>query len=143
MSNSDPDCRYTLTDLETARAAYQAIEDRWADYSGNNPNKFHSQRRDASARVREIESELKQTGLLPYSPEELSTQELDRLFPDAESRSVVEHEGRFFQIRYSPNGLSRSGNVMGGYSHAWHELTGDQAAAEREKLARTGRRAKG
>lgn len=132
--------QYTLDDLEAALAERSEVERRWSEYSGNNPNKFHSERHDAHMRVLRIEGELKRAGVIPYSGEELLAHELDRLYPDAPSRSIVEHGARRYQIRYLPNGLSRAGNVKGGYSHVWRELTPEQVEVERQKEVRRRRR---
>jgi hypothetical protein len=131
-----PACRYTVADLEAARAAFAAEEARWDNYSGNNPDKFRTQRQAALEHVRAVEAELKRAGVISYSAAELISRELQQAFPNSPSRSIVEHKGRLYQVRYMPNGLSRSGNVKCGYTATWKELTPEQAAAERLKKQR-------
>lgn len=141
MPERTPTCRFTLADLEAALAHRRALSDQWDNYSGNNPNKGHADRHAAHMKVLEIEDELKRCGVTPYTEQEQLTRELNRLYPDAASRSIVEREGRFFQIRYAPNGHSLSGRVKGGYSSSWSELTAEQLEAERAKKSRKGKKA--
>lgn len=102
---------YSLADLEAAKAERKAWEDRWVNYSGNNPDKYHSQRNAAQAKVEEVESYLKATGVIPLSDHEALEQALNRLFPNASSKDVVEFRGARYQCRFSPAEMSRSGNV--------------------------------
>jgi hypothetical protein len=102
---------YSLADLEAAKAERQAWDDRWESYSGNNPNKYHSQRNAAQAKVEFIESYLKATGVVPLSDQEVLERELDRLFPEAKSKEIVELQGERYQRRFSTAEKSRSGNV--------------------------------
>lgn len=129
-------CSYTLAVLEAALAHRKALSAQWGNYSGNNPNKGYADRHAAHMRALEIEEELKRCGVIPYTEQEQPTRELNRLYPDAASRSIVEHEGCFFQIRYTPNGHSLSGRVKGGYSSSWNELTAERVEAERTKKSK-------
>jgi len=81
----------TLPDLETARGALQRLQQKFANYSGNNPNKFQSDIKAASAKVRSIEASLKTTGVIPLTDQEKLERELDAAFPDAKSKEVVEY----------------------------------------------------
>ena len=107
---------YTLADLEQAKAERSLIEARWDNYSGNNPNKFQSERRAAQAKVEIIEAHLKVTGAIPRTDHEILEQELDRLYPDAKSKEIVEHRGVRYERRFSPAERSRRGNVV-----RWHK----------------------
>ena len=107
---------YTIADLEKAKAERSAIEARWDNYSGNNPNKFHSERNAAQAKVEIIEAHLKASGDIPLSEHEILERDLDRLFPEARSKEIVEHQGIRYQRRFSPAERSRSGNVT-----RWHK----------------------
>lgn len=107
---------YTIADLEKAKTERSAIEARWDNYSGNNPNKFHSQRNAAQAKVEIIEAHLKASGDIPLSDHEILEKELDHLFPEAASKGIVEHQGVRYQRRFSPAEHSRSGNVT-----RWHK----------------------
>ena len=50
-------------------------------------------------------------GAIPLTGNEIIEKELDRLFPDAESKEIVEHQGVRYQRRFSPAERSRRGNV--------------------------------
>lgn len=107
---------YTIADLEKAKAERTSIEARWDNYSGNNPNKLHSERKAAQAKVGAIEVHLKASGEIPLSDHEILEQELDRCFPEAKSKEIVEHQGIQYQRRFSPAEKSRAGNVT-----RWHK----------------------
>lgn len=134
-------CYRIKTSKRPGTAHRKVLSDQWDNYSGNNPNKGHADGHAAHMKVLKIEDELKRCGVTPYTEQEQLTRELNRLYPDAASRSIVEQEGRFFQIRYSPNGHSLSGRVKGGYSSSWNELTAEQLEAERAKKSRKGKKA--
>jgi len=102
---------YSLADLEAAKAEWKSWEDRWDSYSGNNPDKYHSQREMAQAKVRAIEQYLKSAGALPLSEQEVLERDLERLFPNAKSKDVIEHRGIRYQRRFSPAARSRKGSV--------------------------------
>lgn len=55
---------YTLSDLEKARADLSEWQRRFDNYSGNNPNKFRTDIRNARDRVAMITDSLKKQGLL-------------------------------------------------------------------------------
>lgn len=55
---------YTLSDLEKARADLSEWQRRFDNYSGNNPNKFRTDIRNARDRVAMITDLLKKQGLL-------------------------------------------------------------------------------
>lgn len=107
---------HTLDDLDKAKAERDAIESRWENYSGNNPNKFNSQRKQASTKVEAIEAQLKASGTIPLSEHETIEQELDRLFPNAASKEIVEHLGIRYQRQFTPAEKSRAGKVS-----RWHK----------------------
>ncbi len=107
---------YTLEDLENAKSELQRLNEAWENYAGNNPNKYKSQIESARLDVEVIELALKQSGLIAWSDKELLDQELDRLYPNAESKRVVEHNGKRYQRWYRPASKSNSGKTV----HAWH-----------------------
>ena len=107
---------YTIADLEKAKAERSAVEARWDNYSGNNPNKFHSERNAAQAKVEIIETQLKASGDIPLSEHEIIERDLDTHFPDARSKDIVEYQGTRYQRCFSPAEQSRKGNVT-----RWHK----------------------
>lgn len=113
---------YTLEDLEKARAELELWQERWANSSSNNPNKFRSQREWAAGRVREIEQDLKERGLLDKTDWEKINAELDKIYPNAKSRTVVEYQGKKYQISYFPLETSRSGKTVHEWGHRWISL---------------------
>lgn len=50
---------YTLEDLENARKKLESLQERWANYTGNNPNKYESDLKSARREIRIIEDYLK------------------------------------------------------------------------------------
>lgn len=103
---------YTLADLEAAKAALAAWEDRFDRYTGNNPDKYRSDIESARAKIRTVEAALKANGSIPLTEQELLERELDAAFPDAKSKEVVEFQGSRFQRRFWPVSKSRAGNVQ-------------------------------
>lgn len=114
--------QYTLEDLEKAREGLESWQERFANDSSNNPNKYQSQIKDAITRVRLIEGALKTSGLLEKTEQEKLTEELDELYPDAKSRKIVTYQGKRYQIRYFPLDQSRSGKTVREWGHDWRLL---------------------
>lgn len=114
---------YTKEDLERARAELKDWQDRFNRYSGNNPEKYQSDIRTARRKVREIEEALKASGELPLSEQEKFAAMLDKAFPNARSREVVEYEGRKYQRRFYPLEKSRSGKTVTEWGKGWIDIT--------------------
>ena len=55
--------QYTLQDLKEAKDQLVVWRQRWDNYSGNNPNKYKSDIKIASSKVKSIEYNLKQQGI--------------------------------------------------------------------------------
>lgn len=113
---------YTLEDLEKAKAELDAADNAWANSSSNNPNKGEARRKAAREMVRYIESELKRTGQIELTPKEKLEAELDRLFPDAKSKEVVEYEGKRYMRRFTPLEKSRSRATVTVWGKSWEPL---------------------
>jgi hypothetical protein len=108
--------RYTLADLEAAQQAEESI---W----NNNPGKTARFIREKAARIAELRAALIEQGDLPApqkSPAQIESEriqaELDRLYPNATSKRVVEYQGQNWIRRYVPLDASRSGKTV----HTWH-----------------------
>lgn len=112
----------TLEELEAARRHLADWLDRFDNYSGNNPDKYRSDINAARRRVRQLEDGLKARGDLPLSPQEELAETLDRAFPSAKSKEVVEYEGRKFQRRFWPLQRSNSGKSVTEWGKGWEEL---------------------
>lgn len=123
------DTLYTLEDLAAAQAELKRWDDAFANDTSNNPNKYEAQRRDASSAVRQISDELKRSGQLPVSEEERINHELDRLYPNARSKTIVTHNGIRYQINYFPLSRSRSRKSVKEWGHHWVALAGQTTAA--------------
>lgn len=102
----------TLEDLEDAKTELARWEEHWANYSGNNPDKFQTDIRNARERVEQLTAALKAGGVLAYSDQELRDQALDRLAPDARKDDVVTFQGERYRRRFTPASKSRSGKVL-------------------------------
>lgn len=116
---------YTSQDLENARTELQRLEKAWDNYRGNNPNKFQSDIKAARRKVRHIEKCLTANGTISLTEHEQLERELDQIFPNAESKQIVEHNGRRFQRRFYPLEKSRSGKTVTEWQRSWIDITGD------------------
>ena len=112
----------SIADLEAARAELVAIQAKFDRYTGNNPDKYQTELRDAAARIRTLESDLKASGQIQLSPQEMLDAELDRLYPKARSKDIVEHEGQRYQLRFFPLSKSRTGKTVNEWGHTWAAL---------------------
>ena len=113
---------YTLEDLEKAHEELDSWNDRWANYSGNNPNKYRNQISDAGGKVSRIKDHLKRVGVIEKSKKELFDEKLDKKFPDARSREVVEYYGKRYQLIFTPLSKSRSGKTVKRWGKDWVKL---------------------
>lgn len=110
---------YRLEDLASAKKELERWNEAFANDRSNNPRKYEAQRRDARIQVRRIEEFLKQDGVLQKSESELLSEELDRLYPDVKSRTIVSHNGKAYQVRYFPLVESRSRKSVKEWGHSW------------------------
>lgn len=115
----------TVEDLEEARRELTRWNERFDNYSGNNPNKYQADIRAARQRVRDLEADLKAAGALPRSDQEQLEAELDRAFPAAKSKEVVEYEGQKYMRRFWPLERSSSGRTVTQWGKGWELLMGD------------------
>ncbi|MDM0025915.1 hypothetical protein [Variovorax saccharolyticus] len=109
----------TMEDLAAAQANVKHWGDAYANDRSNNPDKFAAQRRDAAAKLRQIERSLKQQGLIEKTAQELLDEELDGLYPNAKSKTMVTHQGKKYQVRYFPIEQSRSRKTVKEWGHSW------------------------
>lgn len=114
---------YTLQDLEKARIDLQKWIDRFENYSGNNPNKYQTDIKSARQRVRQIEYVLKIEGVFPNTENEELQSILDRFFPAAQNKEIVEHEGQRYERRFRPSEKSRSGKSVKSWERYWVKLS--------------------
>lgn len=110
---------YTLEDLEKAKAELAVHQKRWENYDGNNPNKYQADIKNAQSLVRSIIESLKVQGLLPRTEQEMLEAKLDREFPDASSKQIVEFEGKRYQKQFYPLRRSRSGKSVSEWGSRW------------------------
>ena len=125
---------YTLADLAGAEQELKEWQERYGE-SGNNPNRFMAQIRQAASKVRTIENSLREAGLIELTTQEKLNQTLDLLYPNAQSKMIVAHEGQRYQIRYYPMSSSRSGKTVHTWGHDWQKFVEPQKV-KREKLPR-------
>lgn len=119
--------KYTLEDLERARLDLRGWQERFADYTGNNPDKFASDLRTAREAVRLIESTLKADGTIARTPYEELECVLDGLYPNARSKEIVEHDGERYQRRFTPLERSRSRKTVTAWDRSWVKIGSDDA----------------
>jgi len=110
---------YTLADLEAAKDDLAARNRRFDDYTGNNPDKYQAAIRSARTRVREIETALKTAGAIPKSEHEQIESELDRMFPNARSKEIVEYGGKKYRRSFIPLERSRSRKSVTVWDKSW------------------------
>ncbi|MDB5937941.1 MAG: hypothetical protein JWP77_305 [Polaromonas sp.] len=113
---------YKLEDLENAKAELERWNDSFANDRSNNPNKYQAQRRDAGIECRRIEESLKRQGLIKKSDSEILNEELDRLYPNAKSKTIVTQNGKQYQVRYFPVVTSRTRKSVKEWGHSWVAL---------------------
>ena len=109
----------TLDDYHTARAANEAQQDRFAVYSGNNPDKYASDIRSALARLHRVEDYLKRTGLLPVTEHEAITFRLDATYRNARSRRFVMLDDKRDRMSFN-NVLVSTLGQLSAEARAWH-----------------------
>lgn len=115
---------YTLEEHEKAKAEIKKLTDRSDRYTGNNPDKYQSDIKIARSKLRTIEACLKKTGTLSSTNQERLERELDKAFPDASSKQIVEFEGKFYQRRFFPLEKSRSRETVTEWGKSWVEVRG-------------------
>ncbi|MGT2594030.1 hypothetical protein ACVQ79_16480 [Vibrio cholerae] len=113
---------YTLEDLDKAIEVKQHWDDKFFNDSSNNPNKYQAQRRDAEICVQQIRSYLKSVGIIEKTEDERLNEQLDTLYPNAKSKTIVEYQGSQYQVRYFPVVKSRSRKTVKEWGHSWHKL---------------------
>lgn len=119
--------KYTLNDLERAKSDLRGSQDRFDDYTGNNPDKYASDLRTAREAVRLIEATLKADGTIARTPHEELERVLDGLYPNARSKEIVEHEGQRYQRRFTPLERSRSRKTVTAWDRSWVKVGSDEA----------------
>lgn len=113
---------YKLEDLEKAIQNRRQWLEAFGNDSSNNPNKYQAQIRDADIEVRKIERYLKDKGIIKKSESEILDDELDSIYPNAESKKIVNYKGKRYQIKYFPVIKSRSRKTVKEWGHTWVEL---------------------
>jgi hypothetical protein len=66
-----------------------------------------------------VEDHLKQTGAIEYTEQEKLDMELDKIYPNAKSKTVVEYNGKKYKIGYFPLERSRTGKTVHEWGHTW------------------------
>lgn len=112
---------YTLQDYEKAKAELRAVQTRWENYSGNNPDKYQADLKAARSRIRAIESYLKGIGELPSIDQERLERELEKAFPHARNKDIVQYRGKKYRRRILPLERSRSRKSVTEWGKSWEE----------------------
>lgn len=113
---------YSLHDLEEARAELAKWQRRDENYTGNNPNKYQASIKASRRMVRLISEALKASGTLERTDKEELEIELNAAFPNAQSKEIVDFQGRRFQRRFYPLEQSRSRKTVTDWGREWVEL---------------------
>ncbi|CAK2039539.1 conserved hypothetical protein [Vibrio crassostreae] len=110
---------YTLEDLQAAQTELELWEGRWERYDGNNPNKYQADIKNARSLVRNITESLKDIGLLERNEQENLDARLDKEFPNAQSKQIVEFEGKKYQRCFFPLRKSCSRKSVVEWGKSW------------------------
>ena len=113
---------YTLEEYEKAKSDLKKLTDLFDRYSGNNPDKYQADIKTARSKLRTIEAFLKKAGTLSSTDHERLERELDKAFPDAKSKQIVEFEGKRYQRRFFPLEKSRSRKTVTEWGKGWSEV---------------------
>ncbi len=113
---------FTLQLLREAQDEVARLERAFDNYSGGNPKKHQSEIKSARSRAESIENYLKEIGTIPRTEDENLKIELDNLFPNADNKEVVEHNGKRYQRRFFPKYFSRSGKKVKEWAKKWQLL---------------------
>lgn len=108
-----------LEDLEAARVELANVQRRWDNYSGNNPDKYKTDIRQATEKVQSISDILKLAKIIALTPEEELFKVLDAAFPKAQSKEVVSYNGLLYERKFTPGGKSRSGKTVTSWLRSW------------------------
>lgn len=115
-------CLYTLEDYENAKADLARWNERWITYTGNNPDKYQADIKAADRKVREVERYLKDIGVLDQTDKEKLEKDLDRAFPNAQSREIVVYNGKKYRRRFLPLEKSRSRKTVTEWAKSWESV---------------------
>ena len=111
---------YTIADYEEAKVKFEDAADLWSDADiHNKSNKYTARAKAASDRLREIEEYLKRQGIIPYTEHELVEEILNQKYPNAQSREVVEYDGRRYWKEFWPLERSKSGKTVKKWASGW------------------------
>lgn len=110
---------HTLEYLRAAQEELDLWQGRWDRYDGNNPNKYQADIRNAQSRVRSITESLKTSSVLERSEQEKLEVRLDHEFPNAQSKDIVEFEGKKYQRCFYPLRKSRSRKSVTEWGKSW------------------------
>ncbi|WP_319825846.1 hypothetical protein [Thalassovita sp.] len=119
MLNEFPE---TLEGLERAKEHLERLEERDGLDTSGNPEKYHTRINAARMEVRRLTESLKAQGLIPYSDQELLNRKLDKAFPKARSKDIVDFDGAQYQKRFSPATKSRSGKTVTSWNQWWQRF---------------------
>jgi hypothetical protein len=125
---------YVVGDLEKAKQGLEKANE--IGMIGNNPNAGRARQQTARARLRTVEQALKQSGKVEKKPEEKLTEELDELYPNAKSKTVIEYQGKKYQIRYFPLESSRTGKTVFEWGHRWVPFLEEKTSKPKRKFSK-------
>lgn len=115
-------CLYTLEDYKDAKAELARWNEQWDNYMGNNPDKYQADIKTSARKVREIGQYLKGAGVLELTEIEKLETELDGAFPNAQSKEVVEYNGKKYRRRFCPLEKSRSQKTVTEWGKSWEPV---------------------
>ena len=113
------DDRVTVQDLEQAQQDVASWDDRWANDTSGNPDKYFARRQAARRRVRAITAQLKVQGDLAMTDHERLCAILDSRHPTARSGEVIDFDGKRYRRRFFPEEMSRSGKTVTEWGRTW------------------------
>ena len=116
-----PDESFTLEEYEEAKKIgfHGGLSE-----NDNSPNNYSDAPYAQNAREYfRIEKALKKRGVIPATEDELLSYELDDLYPNAASKSIVEYKGKKYQMQYYPVSKSLTGKTVYAWRHYWQRVS--------------------
>lgn len=108
-----------LVELAQARQELAIWQERVENCMSNNPDKHRLNLTQAKIKVIVLVEKLKAKGLIPYTEQDLLEIELDRLFPNAKEKAVVQYQGQSYIRRITVLQRTRSRKNVVAWNTSW------------------------
>jgi hypothetical protein len=113
---------YTLEGLDWLKQALAAREAQWDGYTGNNPNKWASQRKSLRTEIELVTEVLKDKGIIPRTQEEILKHRLDAQTPSRLKGCCTQYEKQWYRMRLIGK------NERGYWQWTWDPIPAEEVA---------------